>query len=68
MKYLFLKGDLAKKNLRYVVMLSNRHPSHSTVKNWVARYRTGRLSTEDEHSGITNQVTVPLSWIIKDIH
>jgi transposase len=45
MKYLFLKGKSAK---------------NSTAKNWLARFRTGHLSTEDEeHSGRPTQVTIP---------
>jgi transposase len=40
--------------------LGDKHPSYSTVKNWVARFRTGHLSTEDnEHSGRPTQVTIP---------
>jgi transposase len=35
-------------------------PSYSTVKNWVARFRTGHMSNEcKEHSGRPNQVTIP---------
>jgi transposase len=47
MKYLFLKGNWAKKIYNDMsVTLGDKHPS--TVKNWVARFRTGHLSTEDE--------------------
>jgi hypothetical protein len=42
------------------VTFGDEHPSHSTVKNWVARFQTGYLSTEDkEHSGRPAQVTIP---------
>jgi hypothetical protein len=42
------------------VTLVNKRPSYSTVKNWVARFRTGHLSTEDEgRSGRPTQVTIP---------
>jgi hypothetical protein len=48
-KYLFLKGNSAKKIYDdMLVTLVDKHPSHSTLKNWVARFRTGHLSTEDE--------------------
>jgi transposase len=40
--------------------LGGMHPSYSTVKNFVARFRTGHLITEDEErSGKPTQVTVP---------
>jgi transposase len=62
MKYIsFPKRELGQKEfimicrLHYVISAL----SYSTVKNWVARFRTGHLSTEDEHSGRPNQVTVP---------
>jgi hypothetical protein len=48
MIYLFLKGNLAKKIDDMSVTLSDKHPSYSTAKKWVARFRTGHLSTEDE--------------------
>jgi transposase len=42
------------------VTLGDKWPSYSTVKNWVARFRTGHLSTEDEElSGRPTQVTFP---------
>jgi hypothetical protein len=47
MKYLFLNGDLAKKIYNDMsVALGDKHPY--TVKNQVARFTTGHLSTEDE--------------------
>jgi transposase len=50
-----------------VVTLGNKHPSYSTVKNWVTRFRTGHLSTEDEErSGRPTQVTIP--EIVDAIH
>jgi hypothetical protein len=48
MKYLFLKGNSVKKNYDMSVTLRDKHPSYSIVKNWVARFRTGHLSIEDE--------------------
>jgi transposase len=61
MKYLFLKGDSAKKNvLDMSVKLSDKRPSYSTVMNWVAWFRTGYLSTEGEEcSGRPTKVTIP---------
>jgi transposase len=42
------------------VKLSDKCPSYSTVKNWVAWFRTGYLSTEDkECSGRPTKVTIP---------
>jgi transposase len=42
------------------VTLSDKRPSYSTVENWVARFRTGHLSTEEEEgSGRPTQVTIP---------
>jgi hypothetical protein len=46
--------------IRMSVTLSDKRPPYSTVKNWVARLRTGHLSTEDkEHSGRPTQVAIP---------
>jgi transposase len=43
-----------------LVTLGDKRPSYSTVKNWVARFRTGHLSTEDEErSGRPTQVKIP---------
>jgi transposase len=58
-KYLLLKGNSEKKNYNMSVTLGNKCPSYSTVKNWVARFKTRHLSTEDEHSGRPTQVTIP---------
>jgi transposase len=42
------------------VALGDKRPSYPTVKNWVARFRTGHLSTEDEESSARpTQVTIP---------
>jgi transposase len=42
------------------VTLGDKCPSYSTVKNWVARFSTGQLSTEDEErSERPTQVTIP---------
>jgi hypothetical protein len=61
MKYLFLKGNSA---IIFTMILSvtlgDKRPSYSRVNNWVARFRTGHLSTEDEErSGRPTQVTIP---------
>jgi hypothetical protein len=60
-KYLSLKGNSAKKNYNDMsVTLGDKRPSYSGVKNWVARFRTRHLSTEDEGpSGRPIQVTIP---------
>jgi hypothetical protein len=62
MKYLFLKGNSAKKNYDDMsVTLGDERPSYSTV-NWVARLGTGHLSTKDEGlSWRPTQVTVPVN-------
>jgi transposase len=40
--------------------MSVKHPTYSTVKNWIARFTIGHLSTKDEEcSGRPTQVTVP---------
>jgi transposase len=61
MKYLFLKGNSAKKIYYDMsVTLGDKCPSYSTVKNWVARCGTGHFSTKDEErSGRPTQVTIP---------
>jgi hypothetical protein len=42
------------------VTLDDKRPSYSTVKSWVARFRKGHLSTEDEErSGRPAQGTIP---------
>jgi hypothetical protein len=42
------------------VTLGDKRPLYSTVKNWVARFRTGHLSTEnEERSGRPTQATIP---------
>jgi hypothetical protein len=40
------------------VILSDKGPS-SAIKDWVAGFRTGHLSTADERSGRPAQATVP---------
>jgi transposase len=61
MKYLYLKGSSAKQIYDdMLVTLGDKRPSYSTVKNWVARFRRGHLSTEDEErSGRPTRVTIP---------
>jgi transposase len=64
MKYLFLKGKSVKEIYDMSVTLGDRRPSYSTVKNWVARFRTGHLSTADEErSGRSTQVAIPEMWM-----
>jgi hypothetical protein len=51
MKYLFLKGNSARKIYNDMsVTLGDKSPSCCTVKNWVAGFRGGHLSTEGEES------------------
>jgi transposase len=61
MKYLFLKGNSAKNIYDDMsVTLGDKRPSYSTVENWVAGFRTGQLSTEDEErSGRPTQTRIP---------
>jgi hypothetical protein len=47
-KYLFLKENSAKFYDDMSVTLGDKCPSNSAVKNSVARFRIGHLSTEDE--------------------
>jgi transposase len=65
MKYLFLKRNSAKRIYDYMlVTLGVNRSFYSTVKNWVARFRTGHLSTKgEERSGRPTQVTVPETWM-----
>jgi hypothetical protein len=43
-----------------LVILGDKQPSYSTIKNWVARFRTEHLSTEGkEWSGTWNEETIP---------
>jgi hypothetical protein len=57
----FPKRELSQKMYDNIsVKLSGKCPSYSTVKNWIARVRTGHLNTEDEEcSGRPTQVTIP---------
>jgi transposase len=61
MKYLLLKGNSAKRIYNDMsVMLGDKWPSYTTVKNWVARFRAGHLSTEgEERSGRPTQMAIP---------
>jgi hypothetical protein len=54
MKYLFLNESSVKKIYDMLVTLGDKLPSYSTVKNWVHRFRTGCLSTEDRTFWETN--------------
>jgi hypothetical protein len=55
------KRELGQKNYDdMLVTLGDKRPLYSTVKNWVTRFRTGHLSSEDEErSGRPTQVTIP---------
>jgi DNA-binding transcriptional regulator GbsR (MarR family) len=56
----FPKRELGQKNYDNMsVTLGDKRPSYSTVKNYVAMFRTGHFSTEDKRSGRPTQVTVP---------
>jgi hypothetical protein len=58
----FYKRELGQKKIyNYIsVTLGDKHPSYSTVKNWVAMFGTGHLNTEDEErSRRPTQVTIP---------
>ena len=67
-KYFFLKGLKAseiKKELD--TTLANSSPSYTTIKRWVAEFKMGRISTNDEpRSGRLVEVTTP--GIIEKIH
>jgi hypothetical protein len=39
--------------------LGDKHPSFSAVKNWLARFKTGNVSTEGQCSERPTQVTFP---------
>jgi hypothetical protein len=54
-----LKKEFYQRIYNMSVTLCVKHPSSSTVRNWVARFRTGLLSTEGEdRSGRPTQVTI----------
>jgi hypothetical protein len=56
----FLEREFSKQIYDTSVTLGDKHPSYSTVNNWVARFMTGHLSTEDEeHPGRPTDRTVP---------
>jgi hypothetical protein len=60
MKYLFLKINSAKSHDDMSVTLRDKCPFYSTVRNWVAGFKTGHLSAEEEErSGGPTQVRVP---------
>jgi hypothetical protein len=61
MKYLFIKGNSAKNIYDMWVTLGDKRPSYCTVKNCIAKFRTGHLSTEDERFGRPTEVTVPVN-------
>jgi transposase len=55
----FLKRELGPKKKNYDMSVDKR-PSYFIVKNWVARFRTGHLRSEDEErSGRPTQVAIP---------
>jgi hypothetical protein len=56
----FPKRKSGKKNYGMSVTLADKRPFYITVKNWVARFRTGHLSTEDkQRSERPTQATIP---------
>jgi hypothetical protein len=58
----FPKTNSVKKKYDMSGTLVDKRPSYSTVKNCVAWFRTGHLSTEDEEcSGRPTQVTIPVN-------
>jgi hypothetical protein len=61
MKFLLLQGKRAEEIYDDMsVILGEKSPSYSTVKNSVARFKTGHFSTEDEdRPGGPLVVTVP---------
>lgn len=60
-KFLFLQGKSAKDiHGDMLQTLGDQCPSYSTVKNWVAKFKTGHFSTNDEeHPGRPRVVVVP---------
>jgi hypothetical protein len=64
----FPKRELSKKNYNDIsVTLGDKSLSYSTIKNWVAGFRTGHLSIEDEErSGRPTQATISVN--VDDIH
>jgi transposase len=60
----FLKREHCQKIGDTSVTLGEKHSSYSTDKNWVARFRTGHLSTEDEErSGRSNEAKFQKTWM-----
>jgi transposase len=59
--YIFPKRNSAKRIYNDIsVKLGDKRPSYYTVRNWVARFKTGHLSTEDKDvSGRPIEVTIP---------
>jgi hypothetical protein len=51
------KSELCQKK-KQLCTLCDKRPFHCTAKNWLARFRTGHLSTEGECSGRLSQVTI----------
>jgi len=50
MKYLFLKGMSGKAiHDDMIATLGDNAPAHSVVKSWLAEFKCGRNSVEDEH-------------------
>jgi transposase len=50
MKFLFLGGKITKEIYDNMsVTLGKKSPSYSTVKDWVARFKTGYSSNDDEN-------------------
>ncbi|XP_017481945.1 PREDICTED: putative uncharacterized protein FLJ37770 [Rhagoletis zephyria] len=67
-QYFYLKG-LSPSNIKAEIdsTLGGSAPSFTTVKYWVAEFKRGRTSCQDEHrSGRPNEVTTP--EMVKKIH
>ncbi|KAM4029265.1 protein GVQW3 [Anomaloglossus baeobatrachus] len=67
-KFLFLQGKSAKDiHGEMWQTLGDQCPSYSTVKNWVAKFKTGHFSTNDEERpGRPRVVVVP--EIVEAVH
>jgi hypothetical protein len=60
----FPEREFSQRNNNMLVKLDDKCPSHSTVKNWVAKFGRGQLNIEDkECSGRPIEVTVQKMWM-----
>ena len=67
-QYLHKKG-LTPKDIHndMVAMLGKDAPSYSTVKRWVAEFKRGRQSLEDDPRPV-RPVTVPMPEMVNKVH